>query len=70
MIKPGVYEHFKGNLYKVIAVATHSETMEEMVVYQELYGNQKIWVRPAVMWNEMVLVKGEHVPRFRWVREA
>ena len=53
-IKLGKYRHFKGNEYRVIAIATHSETMEPMVVYQALYGNQGIWVRPANMWNETV----------------
>ena len=47
------YKHFKGNLYKVIGFAKHSETLEEMVVYQPLKTGDN-WVRPAKMWNEVV----------------
>lgn len=66
-IKPGVYRHFKGNLYRVLFTARHSETGEEMVVYQALYGEKGYWVRPAAMWQETV--KGENYigPRFTWV---
>ena len=48
----GKYEHYKGKPYRVLAIAKHSETLEEMVVYQALYGEMGIWVRPAAMWNE------------------
>ncbi len=51
------YRHYKGNLYKVIGLAVHSETLEDMVVYQSLKDN-KIWVRPKTMWNETVDDKG------------
>ena len=55
MIQVGsVYKHYKGDLYRVIAIAKHSETLEEMVVYQQLYGDGGIWCRPAKMWNEIV----------------
>ncbi len=50
----GVYRHFKGRFYKVLNLATHSETKEPMVVYQALYGDKLIWVRPAAMWLEEV----------------
>ena len=63
-IKPGKYRHFKGNDYKVIGVARHSETMEEMVVYRALYGEGGIWVRPASMWNEIVERDGKTSRRF------
>ena len=68
-IKPGKYRHFKGNYYEVIGIAHHSETMEEMVVYRALYGEQGLWVRPAAMWEETVDRDGYHGPRFQYVEE-
>ena len=65
-IKPGRYKHFKGNEYKVLHIAKHSETLEPMVVYQALYGEFGIWVRPASMWNEMVEHNGNLVSRFEF----
>lgn len=66
-LKPGLYRHFKGNLYQLIDIANHSETLEPMVVYKALYGEQKLWVRPAAMWNEIVDKDGYHGPRFQYV---
>ena len=63
-IMPGKYRHFKGNYYRVLGVAQHSETLEEMVVYQALYGEGGLWVRPAAMWNEIVERDGYCGPRF------
>lgn len=63
-LKPGLYRHFKGNLYRLLYVAKHSETLEDMVVYQALYGEMGIWVRPASMWNEHVERDGYCGPRF------
>ena len=63
-LKPGLYCHFKGNLYRLLYVAKHSETLEPMVVYQALYGEMGIWVRPASMWNEWVDRDDYHGPRF------
>ena len=68
-IKQGRYRHFKGNEYRVLGTARHSETMEEMVVYQALYGEQGIWVRPAHMWNETVERDGYCGPRFAYIGE-
>ena len=68
-IKPGKYRHFKGNYYEVIGIASHSETMEPMVVYRALYGQQGLWVRPAAMWNEIVVNPEYHGPRFQFVEE-
>ena len=68
-IRPGIYRHFKGNQYKVLAVARHSETLEEMVVYQALYGDRGIWVRPAAMWNEVVERDGQTFRRFTFLSE-
>ncbi len=60
----GVYRHYKGNFYRVIGQARHSETGEEMVVYRCLYGDCSLWVRPLAMFTETVTVDGNHVPRF------
>lgn len=68
-IKPGIYRHFKGNMYKVIGTARHSETMEEMVVYQALYGEMGLWVRPRNMFTEIVERDGKTFPRFEFVEE-
>jgi hypothetical protein len=63
-LKPGKYRHFKGGEYELLAVATHSETEEPMVVYRALYGEQGLWVRPASMWTEIIDRDGYHGPRF------
>ena len=66
-ILPGVYRHYKGNRYQVLYLAKHSETLEDMVVYQALYGEYGIWVRPASMWNETVDYQGKQVKRFTYI---
>ncbi len=68
-IKPGIYKHSKkGTLYRVHFVAKHSETLEDMVVYEavaeDLSAPSKFWVRPARMWFEEVEIDGKKVPRF------
>jgi len=68
-IKPGKYRHFKGNEYLVIGIASHSETLEPMVVYKALYGNEGLWVRPASMWNETVDRPEYKGPRFQYISE-
>ena len=68
-IRIGKYKHFKGNEYRVIGIASHSETMEPMVVYQALYGEQGLWVRPANMWNEQVDREDYKGPRFTYIGE-
>lgn len=63
-IQPGIYRHFKGGRYRVLLMAKHSETMEDMVVYQALYGEGGVWVRPASMWQETVERDGQSFLRF------
>ena len=63
-IRPGRYRHYKGNKYTVLGVARHSETLEEFVVYRQEYGDHGLWVRPAAMFAEIVMVDGRAVPRF------
>lgn len=64
-ITPGRYRHYKGNDYTVLGVARHSETLEQFVVYRQEYGDRGLWVRPAAMFAETVVVDGQAVPRFR-----
>jgi hypothetical protein len=66
-LQPGVYRHYKGPEYRVFSVARHSETEEEVVFYQALYGEYGMWVRPLSMFLESVEVDGEQVPRFALV---
>ena len=65
IIENGKYRHYKGNNYEVIGMAKHSETLEDMVVYRALYGDGLTWVRPAGMWNEVVVVDGVEMRRFQ-----
>lgn len=67
---PGVYRHYKGKEYRVLGVAKHSETLEDLVVYQCLYENEtaELWVRPLAMFTEAVDVDGVKTPRFMFVR--
>lgn len=68
-IRPGRYRHFKGKEYQVIGIARHSETEEELVVYQALYGDHGLWVRPASMWNETIERDGQIYQRFTYIGE-
>ena len=68
-IRKGLYRHFKGNEYEVVAIAKHSETLEEMVVYRDLKNGGKVWVRPASMWNETVERDGKVFKRFEFIKE-
>ena len=60
----GIYRHYKGQQYRVLGVAQHSETMESLVVYQALYGERGLWVRPIAMFCETVELDGEPIARF------
>lgn len=61
----GIYRHYKGNRYRVVGVAKHSETLEEMVVYEALYGEGGLWVRNKEMFLESVTINGETIERFK-----
>lgn len=62
--QPGLYRHYKGNDYRVLGLARHSETLEPLVVYQALYGERGLWVRPAAMFIEAIEHRGVRQPRF------
>jgi len=66
-LRPGIYKHYKGDLYEVVTAARHSETEEWMVVYKALYGEEGMWVRPYEMFVERVEVEGMMVDRFTFV---
>lgn len=65
--QPGKYRHYKGNLYEVIDLARHTETLETLVLYRALYGDRGLWVRPLAMFLETVEVAGRRLPRFEKV---
>lgn len=69
MLTPGRYRHFKGKEYQVYYVAKHSETLEDYVVYQPLYGEGAMWIRPLEMFLEQVEVGGKQMPRFQYLGE-
>ena len=58
------YRHFKGNVYRVLHIEKHSETLEEMVVYQAMYGERGVWVRPQAMFDEIIERGGKTFRRF------
>ena len=63
-IATGLYQHYKGEQYRVLGVAQHSETKESLGVYQALYGEFGLWLRPLSMFTEQVIVEGVLQPRF------
>ncbi|WP_378955499.1 DUF1653 domain-containing protein [Pelosinus sp. sgz500959] len=69
VIKKGLYRHYKNKLYEVLDEATHSESLEVMIIYRALYGNYGLWVRPKKMFLEEVLYEGVKVPRFSYLGE-
>jgi cyclomaltodextrinase len=69
MVVVGTYRHFKGKNYKVVMIAKHSETLEDYVVYQALYGEKGMWVRPLAMFEETVKIDGDIVKRFEYIGE-
>lgn len=68
-VKPGIYSHFKGKEYHVIGVGMHSENYEDLVFYQELFGNRELWARPIKMFCATVIKDGKEAPRFEYLRE-
>ncbi len=69
MTEKGIYKHYKGNKYELIAIANHSETLEKMVVYKALYGDGEVWVRPLLMWEDTVDTPDGTVLRFEYIGE-
>ena len=67
---PGLYRHYKGNLYEVVDTVRHSETLEPLTLYRALYGERGLWVRPAAMFMEEVVINGIRQPRFAKVPDA
>jgi len=65
----GKYQHYKGNIYEVVGLATHSETMEELVIYKSIDDNQKIWARPKNMFFENITIDGKTIPRFKKIND-
>ena len=71
-IKRGNYQHYKGQIYKVLGTAYHSETLEPMVIYQGQYNSPKFgdhptFVRPMKMFLESVHVDNGDIPRFKFI---
>ena len=66
----GLYQHYKGNHYHVIGLCRHSETLEESVVYQALYRDYGLWVRPLKIFLEKVEFNNETVPRFQFINST
>lgn len=69
MVKIGKYRHFKGNMYEVIGIGKHSETLEDYVIYRALYGEYGLWVRPLTMFEETIEKDGKQIKRFEYIGE-
>ncbi len=67
-MQPGIYQHYKGNLYHVIGVGRHSESLEEIVIYRGFYADYGLWVRPKTLFESMVEHQGNTIPRFKFVK--
>ena len=68
-----IYEHYKGQRYRIIAIATFSEDISQrLVVYEALYANKvsQVWARPEAMFLEMVQLEGRAIPRFKLIEQG
>jgi hypothetical protein len=65
----GLYRHYKGNVYEVTGTVRHSETLEPLTLYRALYGEHGLWVRPAAMFEEIVVIDGISQPRFTKIED-
>lgn len=69
-MKLGIYQHYKGNFYNLLAIARNTEDLAEMAVYQSLYGDYGLWVRPLSMFQENLIIDGKNIKRFSFVKEC
>lgn len=67
-IKLGIYQHYKGNKYQVIAVAHDSDDLGEMVIYRALYGKHNLWVKKIDIWLKPEVVNGQKISRFKYLK--
>lgn len=63
-VQKGIYRHYKGNLYHLMEIATHSETGEQLAIYRALYDEFGVWARPLAMFAETIEKDGVTIPRF------
>lgn len=61
------FRHYKGGIYKLLGFAKDSETLQDVVIYQAMYGNFSLWVRPKKMFFEKILVNDQLIQRFSMI---
>lgn len=64
LVPGSLYEHYSGKQYRLLGVGRHSETLEEVAIYEAQYGEREIWVRPLKMFLEEIVINGTRRPRF------
>lgn len=67
-LQKGIYKHYKGNFYQVLDIVKHSETLEVLVLYKQLYDKELLWVRPLSMFLEKIEIEGEFIERFEFIK--